>query len=170
MKKELESKLKEIKLVISDVDGVLTDGGIYFSSEGESLKKFNVKDGMGVELLHENNIKVILLTRENSEIVKKRGEKINVDKTILGIMNKKEELEKIKIEFSIEKECIAYIGDDLNDLEIMSSVGFSATPHDGHKQIKNVSDYICNSKGGEGAFRELAELIIDNGGEYGEKI
>ncbi len=162
MENELESKLREIKLVISDVDGVLTDGGIYFSDTGESLKKFNVKDGMGVELLHKNNIKVILLTRENSEIVKKRGEKINVDKVILGIMNKKNELEKIKIEFQVEKKDIAYIGDDLNDLEIMSSVGFSATPYDGHKQIKHISNYICKTKGGNGAFREFAELIIDN--------
>ncbi len=161
MENELESKLKKVKLVISDVDGVLTDGGIYFSNTGESLKKFNVKDGMGVELLHENNIKVILLTRENSEIVKKRGEKINVDKTILGIMNKKKELEKIKIEFEVENNCIAYIGDDLNDLEIMSSVGFSATPCDGHNQIKDMADYICKRKGGDGAFRELAELIIN---------
>ena len=154
---------KKIKIVISDVDGVLTDGGVYYSEKGESLKKFNVKDGMGVELLHNKNIKVILLTRENSKIVQMRGEKINADKIILGIKNKFDELEKLKQEFNVNSKEIGYIGDDLNDLEIMSSVGFAGTPFDGHEKIKEVSDYICEKRGGHGAFREFAEIIIENG-------
>ena len=157
---KLIEKCREIELVISDVDGVLTDGGIYFSSMGESLKKFNVRDGMGVELLHDNHIKVILLTRENSDIVKLRGKKINADKTILGIKNKKNELIKIQNELKIEPKNIAYIGDDLNDLEIMLSVGLSGTPSDGHSEIKSISDYVCHNSGGNGAFREFIELIL----------
>jgi len=158
--KSLLQKCKKIKLVISDVDGVLTDGGIYFSNQGESLKKFNVKDGMGVELLHNKKIKTVLMTREKSSIVKKRGQKIKSDKIMLGIMNKYKELEKIKKEFNVENENIAYIGDDINDLEIMKSVGLSATPSDGHIKIKSISNYICKKNGGEGAFREFAELIL----------
>tara|TARA_B110000014_G_C19990744_1_gene513144 strand:- start:173 stop:664 length:492 start_codon:yes stop_codon:yes gene_type:complete len=158
--KSLLQKCKKIKLVISDVDGVLTDGGIYFSNQGESLKKFNVKDGMGVELLHNKKIKTVLMTREKSSIVKKRGQKIKSDKIMLGIMNKYKELEKIKKEFHVENENIAYIGDDINDLEIMKSVGLSATPSDGHTKIKSISNYICKKNGGEGAFREFAELIL----------
>jgi len=161
---DFSSKCANINLVITDVDGVLTDGTIYFSKEGEALKKFSVRDGMGVELLHEKKIKVILLTRENSEIVKKRGEKIKADKTILNIQNKKDELEKIQSEFNVERENIAYIGDDLNDLEIMLSVGFSATPADGHSKIKQIADFICNCNGGNGAFREFCEVILDNRG------
>ena len=159
---EIIKRADEIKLVISDVDGVLTDGGIYFSVTGESLKKFNVRDGMGVELLHNNDIKVILLTREDSEIVKKRGEKVNADKTILGVINKRDELEKIKKEFEVNTKNIAYIGDDLNDFGIMSEVGLSATPADGHLKVKEISDYICKNSGGNGAFREFAELILEN--------
>tara|TARA_Y100001936_G_C16050495_1_gene657502 strand:- start:279 stop:773 length:495 start_codon:yes stop_codon:yes gene_type:complete len=160
--KDFFDKCSNITLVITDVDGVLTDGTVYFSSRGEEMKKFNMRDGMGVELLHKNKIKVILLTKENSKIVKKRGEKISADKIILGIQNKKNELEKIQNEFKIDKKNIAYIGDDLNDLEIMSSVGFSATPSDGHPKIKDIADYICDSSGGNGAFREFSELILDS--------
>jgi len=159
--KKLLKKCEKIKIVISDVDGVLTDGGIYFSDKGESLKKFNVKDGMGVELLHKNKIKTILMTREKSNIVKKRGQKIKSDKTMLGIMNKKNQLVKIKKEFHVQYENIAYIGDDVNDLEIMKAVGLSATPHDGHIKIKAISDYICKKNGGDGAFREFSELILE---------
>ena len=92
-----------------------------------------------------------------------RGEKINADKIILGIKNKFDELEKLKQEFNVNSKEIGYIGDDLNDLEIMSSVGFAGTPFDGHEKIKEVSDYICEKRGGHGAFREFAEIIIENG-------
>ena len=117
--KKILEKCKLIKLVITDVDGVLTDGGMYYSEKGEILKKFNAKDGMGVEILLRHRVKTILLTRENSNIVKKRGAKIKTAATYIGILDKKSQLKKISKKFKVPPTKIAYIGDDLNDLEIM---------------------------------------------------
>ena len=157
---KLNQKCKKIKLVVTDVDGVLTDGDMYYSEKGEIMKKFNAKDGMGVELLLQNNIKTILLTRENSKIVKKRGLKIKAASTITGIQNKESHLEKICRKFRVLPKEIAYIGDDVNDIEISKLVGLSAAPSDGITVLQKIVDYVCKNKGGNGAFREFADLII----------
>ena len=157
---KLKQKCKKIKLVITDVDGVLTDGGMYYSEKGEVMKKFNAKDGMGVELLLQNNIKTVLLTRENSKIVKKRGLKIKAASTITGIQKKELHLETICKKFRVIPKEIAYIGDDINDIEISKLVRLSASPLDGITQFKKNVDYICKNKGGNGAFREFVDLII----------
>lgn len=153
-------KCKLIKLIISDVDGVLTDGGIYYSEKGETLKKFNTRDGMAIELLRKNNIKTLLMTKENSKIVKKRATKIKVASCLIGIKKKEQELKKISRKFHIKPENIAYVGDDINDIEIMKLVGFSISPADGLTEVKKNADYICKSKGGEGVLREIMELIL----------
>jgi len=155
-----KKKLKKIKLVITDVDGVLTDGGMYYSKDGEHLKKFNTRDAMGMELILNKGIKTIMLTRENSDIVKTRAKKIKVSKLYSGILDKNKHLQKILKEYKLSTEQIAYIGDDVNDLEIMKSVGFSCSPNDGIKQIQTISDYVCKLNGGDGVFRELADIII----------
>ena len=160
MKKKTLKKLKKIRLLISDVDGVLTDGGMYYSEKGEILKKFNAKDGMGVEILLRSKVKTILLTRENSSIVKKRGAKIKAAATYIGTFNKELQLHKICKKFQVSLAEIAYIGDDLNDLEIMKLVGFAATPLDGVKDLRKIVDYVCRNNGGNGAFREIADLIV----------
>jgi len=160
-KNELLKKCRKIKLIISDVDGVLTDGGMYYSKTGEVMKKFNSKDGMGVELLRKK-IKVVLMTKERSQIVLKRAKKIKVDQVYAGIKNKELLLPKICVEYKISKNEIAYIGDDVNDFNIMKQIGLSAVPSDGNEKIKNISDYICKTKGGDGAFRELVDLILSN--------
>ena len=157
---KLKQKCKKIKLVVTDVDGVLTDGGMYYSEKGEIMKKFNAKDGMGVELLLQNNIKTVLLTRENSKIAKKRGLKIKAASIITGIQNKELHLEKICRKFRVSPKEIAYIGDDVNDIEISRLVGVSAVPIDGILPLKKIVDYICKNKGGNGAFREFVDLII----------
>ena len=105
--------LKSIKLVITDVDGVLTDGGMYYSETGKIFKKFNTKDGMGVEILHNLGIKTIFLTRENSKIAKLRAKKVNADSCYVNIKNKSSILKKICREFHVKPENIGYIGDDL---------------------------------------------------------
>ena len=158
--KKISQKCKKIKLIITDVDGVLTDGGMYYSEKGEIMKKFNTRDGMAVELLLKNNIKTILLTRENSTIVKKRGLKIKATSTITGIQNKETYLKKICKRFRVSPKEIAYIGDDVNDTEIIKLVGLSATPLDGISLLQKIVDYVCKTKGGNGAFREFADLII----------
>jgi YrbI family 3-deoxy-D-manno-octulosonate 8-phosphate phosphatase len=152
--------LKKIKLVITDVDGVLTDGGMYYSNKGEIMKKFNTKDGMGVELLLKNNIKTILMTKENSIIVKKRGKKMNVAATYVNIKNKEQELEKICKKFDVKTNEIAYIGDDLNDYKIMKLVGFSATPVNGISQLKKIVNFTSKVNGGDGVFRDVSDMIL----------
>lgn len=159
-KKKLIEKCVKIKLVLSDVDGVLTDGGMYYSKNGEELKKFNTRDGMAIEILHNNNIKSGIITKENSKIVKQRTQKIKPDLVLIGIQKKELELPKICKKFNISNNQIAYIGDDINDLSIMNLVGFSACPKDAVDEIKKISDYISNYSGGSGVLREISDLII----------
>ena len=158
--KILKKKCIDVKVVITDVDGVLTDGGMFYSTNGEMLKKFNTRDGMGVEILRNNNIPVIIMTREKSKIVISRAKKLLISDVNVGIKKKETLLPKICKKYQINKENIAYIGDDINDLEILKQVGFSASPSDGITIIKKESDYICKAKGGEGVLREVADLII----------
>lgn len=158
--KKIQQKCSRIKLVLSDVDGVLTDGGMYYSEKGEALKKFNTRDGMGIELLLCRGIKTILITREKSKITISRGKKLKVEKTLIGIVNKKNKLHEICKDYKLSSSEIAYIGDDVNDLEIIKSVGLSCSPNDGVFEIKKNVDYVCRLKGGEGAFREFSDFIL----------
>ena len=156
----ISKKCKKIKMLITDVDGVLTDGGMYYSEKGEVLKKFNAKDGMGVEILKNNGIKTVFLTRENSKIVRLRGKIVKADGIYINISFKERELLKICKKFNVSPNEVAYIGDDINDITIISKVGLSACPNDAVKVVKQKSDYICKLNGGEGVFREFAELIL----------
>ena len=164
---KINIKLKKIKLVLTDVDGVLTDGSMYYSESGEFMKKFNTRDSMGMELLLNYKIKTVFITRENSKIVKKRVKKISIVDLYSGISDKKKMLSEILIKYNVKKNEIAYIGDDVNDIEIMKSIGFSATPLDGNYEVKKISDYVCSTKGGQGAFREISDLIIKSMQKYG---
>ena len=153
-------KCEKIKLLITDVDGVLTDGGMYYSEKGEIMKKFNTKDGMAVELLHENSIKTVFLTKENSKIAKSRAKKVKADGVYINIQNKEKYLNEICKKFTVEPNEISYIGDDINDIEIIKKIGFSSCPTDAVNDVKKIVDYICQTKGGEGVFREIAEIIL----------
>ena len=159
-KESLNNKCRKIKLVLTDVDGVLTDGGRYYSAKGEILKKFYVRDGMGVNLLLRNGIKTIILTKEKSIITKRWAKEMNITKTILGSQNKEKELPKICKKFKVNKNEVAFIGDDVNDLPLLEKVGFSAVPNDVSNIIKQRVDYVCSKEGGAGAFRELVEIIL----------
>ena len=158
--KLLEQKCKKIKLVLTDVDGVLTDGGMYYSEHGEIMKKFNTRDGMGVELLSKQKIKTIIITRENSKIVKSRGKKIKVFKTYVGVLHKELVLDNICKKLSLTSNNIAYVGDDINDYEIMKKCGLACSPNNCIKKIKSISDYVCENNGGDGVLREVADLIL----------
>jgi 3-deoxy-D-manno-octulosonate 8-phosphate phosphatase (KDO 8-P phosphatase) len=160
--KKNQNKCKKIELVLTDVDGVLTDGGRYYSKDGEVLKKFHVRDGMGINILLRNQIKTAIVTKEKSMIVKKWSKDMNVSKNYFGIFKKELELEKICKYFSLNPDQIAFIGDDVNDLKLLKLVGLSATPNDGNALIKEKVDYICNCDGGHGAFRELSDIILKN--------
>ena len=164
MSSEIDIKLKKIKIIISDVDGVLTDGGMYYNDKGEYMKKFNTRDSMGMELLLQNGIKTIFMTRENSQIVKERVKKIQIVDLYSNVQEKEKMIPEISKKYNVTEDEIAYIGDDINDLEIMKIVGFSASPNDGTNIVKKIVDYTCEKVGGNGAFREVAELIISKKG------
>ena len=156
------NKLKRIKMVITDVDGVLTDGGLYYSSEGLTMKKFNVKDGMGTRLLREKGIRVGIITTdgETESILKQRARRLKLDFLYTGIWQKEEKLDEIRKEYNIEYENIAFLGDDVNDISIIEKVGFSAAPADAAESVKQKVDLVLYRKGGEGVFREFADLLL----------
>ncbi len=157
----LQDKVKKIKLVMTDNDGVLTDTGVYYSEEGEIFKRFSIRDGMGVERLRNIlGIETGIITGEISGSIKKRAEKLKITQLFLGVKEKHKLLEEIISHNNIQAENIAYIGDDVNDIEFMKLVGLTACPLDGMIEIRNMVDYVCDQKGGNGAFREFAELII----------
>lgn len=150
-----------IKLLVCDVDGVLTDAGMYYSPSGDVLKKFNTRDGKGIELVRKAGIKVMWLTSENTDIVRKRAEKLKIDYLFMGISDK---LEFIKQFFDKNNnynfESTAYIGDDINDLECLKKCSFSAVPRDCIEIMKEAAKHICRYNGGQGCVREICDLII----------
>lgn len=153
-------KFRRIKLVITDVDGVLTDGGLYYTSEGLSMKKFNVKDGMGMRLLREHGIKTAIITTDTSELIRIRGERLKVDHLYLGIWDKENKLLEICEKENLLPENTAFIGDDLNDQGIIEIAGLSACPNDAVDEIKESVDLVLSKNGGYGVFRELTDLIL----------
>jgi len=152
--------LNKIKLVITDVDGVLTDGGLYYTSDGLIMKKFNVKDGMGMRLLKDLGVKNAIITTDTSQLIKIRGERLKVDYLFLGIWDKENKLHEICASEKISTDEVAFIGDDVNDIGIINNSGFSACPSDAVEGIKDIVDLVLTQKGGDGAFRQLADLII----------
>lgn len=160
MNPTLLRKCKKIKIVLTDVDGVLTDGGMYYSDKGDAMKKFYVLDGMGVTLLRKKNISTIIITKEKTKIVKQWSVKMKIAKLYDGIVQKETMLDKICSDYSVTPEEVAYIGDDINDVKLLKKVGLSAAPRDGIKKVKDVCDYVCKNNGGHGSFRELADLVL----------
>jgi YrbI family 3-deoxy-D-manno-octulosonate 8-phosphate phosphatase len=160
MKSKISTKCKKIKVLLTDVDGVLTDGGMYYSSKGDVMKKFYARDGMGVNILRRNKIPTIIFTKEKSSIITKWAKKMNVYFVLDAVMKKEMVIDKVCKKLNIKSNEIAFIGDDVNDLELMKKVGFSATPLDGIKDAVKISDYHCESRGGMGAFREVVDLLM----------
>ena len=160
MNQKMRKRIKKIKLIATDVDGVLTDGGMYYSSKGDVLKKFHARDGMAVSILKKNTIPTVIITKERNQIVKKWSSKMNIDKLFDGVKNKEEVVSKLCKSYGLSENNIAYIGDDVNDLEILKKTGFAATPKDGNLEVKKIVDYICKNRGGEGVLREICDLII----------
>ena len=155
-------KASKIKVVLTDVDGVLTDSGMYYSNKGDIMKKFHTSDGMGVTLLRKNNIPSIIVTKEKNEIIKQWSKKMKIDKLLMGVLKKEVVLEKICKNYGVKSSEICYIGDDINDLELLKLVGLSATPSDGIVEAQKICDYICKNNGGSGVFREVANLILSS--------
>lgn len=162
MTHEQREKLTRIKLVLTDCDGVLTDAGVYYGETGEVLKKFNIRDGMGVGRLRDLvGVETGIVTGETSPSVVTRAAKLKITELHLGAHDKLGLLAGILERKGLTASEVAFIGDDMNDLDILKAVGFSACPADATRYNKAIVDYCCAAKGGEGCFRELAELIID---------
>ena len=160
MKIDFLNKCKKIKLVLTDVDGVLTDGGMYYTKDGDYMKKFFVRDGMGVTLLKKKGIPTIIVTKEKNIVTKKWSNNMNIEKLYWGIIKKEVILNKVCKDYKIKSQEVAYIGDDINDIELLKLVGLSATPSDALDSVINMCDYTCSHSSGNGAFRELADLIL----------
>lgn len=155
-----ESIFNRIKLVLMDVDGVLTDSGMYYSQEGDELKKFNTRDGHAIHLLRDHGIKTGFLTRENTEIVNRRAKKLGVDFLMQGAKEKLVVLNGLLKEQGLDASEVCYIGDDINDLEVLRNVGIAAVPNDAMSSCKAEADYVCKLRGGEGCVREVADWLL----------
>ena len=149
-----------IKLILLDVDGTLTDSGIYHGNNGEELKKFNVKDGYAIVNAQELGIEFGIITGKESELVRTRANELNIKYLYQGISEKTLILDEIMQITGLKKEEMAYMGDDLNDIKIMKKVGFSGTPLDGVNEAKIIADFVSTKNGGEGAVREFIETIL----------
>ncbi len=160
MESKIITKCKKINILLTDVDGVLTDGGMYYSSKGDVMKKFHARDGMGVTLLRKKGIPTIIVTKEKTDMVRKWANKMKVVELFDGIQNKEKIVDVICKKYKVSVDQIGYIGDDVNDIELLKKVGFSATPKNGITKVQKIVDYICKKNGGEGAFREIADLLI----------
>jgi 3-deoxy-D-manno-octulosonate 8-phosphate phosphatase (KDO 8-P phosphatase) len=159
----IKRKAAPIKLVLTDVDGVWTDTGVYYAENGELLKRFSIRDGMGVErLLHIAKVETGIVSGENSGAVIKRAEKLGITELHLGIRDKTVALREIMMRRGLVPEQIAFIGDDTNDLAVMQAAGLSACPADAVAPVKIAADFVCENRGGHGAFRDFAEFIISS--------
>lgn len=161
LKKELKSRAKKIRLLLTDCDGVLTDNGVYYSARGEEMKRFSFRDGMGVERLRKlAQIETGIITGEDSEIVKQRADKLKIEEYYPGVKDKFSKVKELCKQWNITLDEIAYIGDDVNDYEIMKLVGLTACPCDAFTSIQEIANIVTESKGGQGAFRDFAEILI----------
>ncbi|MEA5129295.1 MAG: HAD-IIIA family hydrolase [Proteiniphilum sp.] len=152
------------KLVITDIDGVWTDGGMYYTADGDVMKKFSVRDGWGVSMLRRHGIDTVIMTGENSEVVMQRARKLSIDQCHIGVRDKLGLAKSICEERRISLQDVAFIGDDINDLPLLRAVGLSATPADASDYIQREVDYVTQTRGGQGAFREFVEKILSDGG------
>lgn len=155
------------KVLIMDVDGTLTNGNIYISSDGEIFKSFNVKDGMGIAKLEYYEIIPIIVTGRKSEIVTVRAEELGIKYVYQGVHDKISKLKEISEVLGIELSQFAYIGDDINDLEAMKVCGMVGTPKDGVREVQNIAHFVSKFNGGQGAVREFIEYILLGGKKNG---
>lgn len=155
---------KSIRLVLFDVDGVLTDGGLYVGPDGEVFKKFNAKDGVAVALLKTHGFKVGIISGKASKALEYRIQQLGLGYAITGCVDKLVALEVLLVDANIEFDEVAFVGDDIIDIPVMRKVALSIAPADGHELAVKSADYVTSAKGGEGVARESAEFVLKNAG------
>ncbi|MBW7888690.1 MAG: HAD-IIIA family hydrolase [Bacteroidetes bacterium] len=161
MKTELKNRIKKIKLLVCDVDGVLTDGGAFYSGNGLELKRFSIRDGMGITLLRKAGYHIAIVTTENTKIVEKRASVLKITDLYQGVVNKIEALEDLLQKYSLTWSEVAYIGDDVNDLPVLEKAGLAVVPRNGQAVNKKLAHYITKADGGHGCVREVCDLLLD---------
>lgn len=160
---EKSGALKDIKVFLADCDGCLTDGGMYYSEKGDELKKFNTKDGMAFSLLRKAGFKIGVVTGEKADLNRRRFSKLKVDFYCPDCRDKLSAVSDICSQLGLSLDNVLYIGDDLNDLELLKAVGYSCCPANAQSEVKVVVDYITTRKGGDGVIREVADLLLKTG-------
>lgn len=157
---QFKEQLKTVKLLSLDVDGILTDGGLYYTESGDELRKFNVKDGMGMKKAMEAGVQLCIISASTTNAIQERGKRLGISHVYTGAKNKIEILEKICAELSIGLENVAHMGDDLNDIVIMEKIGTPITVADAVEEVKGHTLYITQKNGGQGAVREICDLLV----------
>ncbi len=163
---DIVEKLKPIKLLAMDVDGILTNGVLYYSDQGELLKTFSIKDGLGIKLLQKHGVRTAIITGRRSAMVELRAEELGIEFIIQGREDKLIALKELSELADCTLDQIAYIGDDLPDLSAIICAGFGATVADANHEVKQRADWISERSGGDAAIRDLAELILNAQGNY----
>ena len=159
--------IRQIRLLILDVDGVMTDGSVIIDDLGNETKHFDVKDGHGIKLLMRYGIEVVFLTGRTSQVVEHRAGDLGVTEYYQGAINKVETLQAILEKKGIPERCVAYVGDDLIDIPVLKRVGFSVAVADACKEARETASYVTKNKGGKGAVREVCEIILKAQGKWG---
>jgi 3-deoxy-D-manno-octulosonate 8-phosphate phosphatase (KDO 8-P phosphatase) len=163
---ELMARAARVRLLVFDVDGVLTDGGLYYGEGGEVMKRFDVKDGHGLVMARLAGLRTALLTARSSSIVEVRGRELGLSAVFQGRKHKESGLRELLSELEVSPEACAYMGDDLNDLGAMALVGLSACPADAVPEVRQTVHHITHARGGQGAARELVELCLKASGRW----
>ncbi|TQV72869.1 3-deoxy-manno-octulosonate-8-phosphatase KdsC [Aliikangiella marina] len=161
----LIAKAQKIKLLICDVDGVLSDGKVYFSNQGDELKNFNIKDGLGIKLLQKSGIKVAIITGRESNIVTHRAKELGITILYQGRSDKRATFQEIIESLELSSEEVAHIGDDLPDLPLMKKAGLGLAVNDAHDFVRHNADWVSSKNGGQGAVREAADMLLDAQGK-----
>ncbi|HCV44380.1 MAG TPA: phenylphosphate carboxylase subunit delta [Bacteroidetes bacterium] len=153
-------KLRKIKLLLLDVDGVMTDGGIFYSGAGVEMKRFNAHDGYGVVRAREHGLKLGIISGRQTPVVDVRAKELQIEDVMQNAADKVAAMEELRRRHGFEVNEVAFIGDDLFDLPLLNAVGFSAAPKNALPDVKKAVDYVTKTSGGDGAVRELIDLII----------
>lgn len=160
------SRAQRVKLMIFDVDGVLTDGGLRYGPDGEAIKTFNVLDGHGIKLLQQSGVKAAIISARSSPIVARRAADLGIAVLMQGVHDKRAAFEQVRAELQLAPDECGFMGDDVIDLPVMTRVGFAASVPNGHPEVRARAHFVSEARGGSGAAREVCDFILRAQGSY----
>lgn len=163
---DIEIRAQKIKLLIFDVDGVLTNGQIIFGQDGEAMKVFHAQDGLGISVAHKAGLKTAIITGRDTEMVRRRGAELKIGDVYQGAMDKVVAFQELLAKYNLTPDEVGYVGDDLNDLPVISQVGLACAVANAVPEVKTVAHFVAQHEGGRGAVREIIELILKAQGRW----